>query len=122
MKRRQFITLVGGAAAAWPLAARAQQIKSIPRIGVLWHAGNEQEEEIYLGALRQGFSDIGYVEGKHFVLENRFAAEQYERYDPFAAELVASKVDVLVAVTTTAARAAQRAITTIPVVFVVAAA
>jgi putative ABC transport system substrate-binding protein len=121
MKRRQFITLIGGAAAAWPLAARAQQSKPIPRIGVLWHAGNEQEEEIYLGALRQGFSEIGYVEGKDFVLENRFAAEQYERYGPFAAELVASKVDVLVAVTTMAARAAQRATTTIPVVFVVVA-
>jgi putative ABC transport system substrate-binding protein len=57
-------TLIGGAAAAWPLAARAQQSKPIPRIGVLWHAGNEQEEAIYLGALRQGFSEIGYVEGK----------------------------------------------------------
>ena len=106
MKRRQFITLVGGAAAAWPFAARAQQSKPIPRIGVLWHAGNEQEEAIYLGALRQGFSEIGYVEGKHFVLENRFAAEQYERYGPLAAELVAANVDVLVAVTTMAARAA----------------
>jgi len=49
---------------------------------VLWHAGNEQEEAIYLGALRQGFSEIGYVEGKDFVLENRYAAEQYEHYAP----------------------------------------
>jgi putative tryptophan/tyrosine transport system substrate-binding protein len=118
MKRRQFISLISGAVAGWPLAARAQQSKPIPRIGVLWHAGNEQEEAIYLGALRQGFSEIGYVEGKHFVLENRFAAEQYERYGPLAVELVASNVDVLVAVTSMAARAAQRATTTIPVVFV----
>jgi putative ABC transport system substrate-binding protein len=101
--------------------ARAQQSKSIPRIGVLWHAGNEQEEAIYLGALRQGFNEIGYVEGKHFVLENRYAAEQYEHYDPLAAELVAANVDVLVAVTTMAAQAAQRATRTIPVVFVVVA-
>ena len=121
MKRRQFISLMGGAAAAWPLAARGQQSKSVPRIGVLWHAGNEQEEAIYLGALRQGFTEIGYVEGKDFVLENRFAAEQYERYGPMATELVAAKVDLLVAVTTMAARAAQRATTTIPVVFVVVA-
>jgi len=121
MRRRDFIKVIAGSAAGWPLVAQAQQSKPIPRIGVLWHAGNEQEEEIYLGALRQGFSEIGYVEGKDFVLENRFAAEQYERYDPFAAELVASKVDVLVAVTTMAARAAQRATTTIPVVFVVVA-
>ncbi|MGC2079281.1 MAG: ABC transporter substrate binding protein, partial [Xanthobacteraceae bacterium] len=116
MRRRQFIRLVGAAAATWPLAARAQQSKPIPRIGVMWHAGNEHEEAIYLGALRQGFSEIGYIEGKNFVLENRYAAEQYERYDAMAVELVASNVDVLVAVTTMAARAAQRAIRTIPVV------
>src|SRR5262249_54636515 len=69
--------------------------------------------------LRQGFTEIGYVEGKNFVLENRFAAEQYERFNSLAAELVAAKVDVLVAVTVPAARAAQQATTTIPVVFVV---
>jgi putative tryptophan/tyrosine transport system substrate-binding protein len=121
MQRRQFIKLIGGAAAAWPLAAHAQQSTPIPRIGVLWHAGNEREEAIYLGALRQGFSQIGCIEGQHFVLENRYAAEQYEHYDPLAAELVAANVDVLVAVTTPAARAAQRATRTIPVVFVVVA-
>jgi putative tryptophan/tyrosine transport system substrate-binding protein len=121
MDRRQFMTLVGGATAAWPVAAREQQSKLIPRIGVLWHAGNEHEEAIYLGALRQGFSEIGYIEGRHFVLENRYAAEQYEHYDPLAAELVAANVDVLVAVTTPAARAAQRATRAIPVVFVVVA-
>src|SRR5262249_25616960 len=119
MRRRQFITLIGSTAAAWPLGARAQQSRA--RIGVLWHAGNEQEEAIYLGALRQSFSEIDYVEGKQFVLENRYAAEQYERYDPLAAELVAANVDVLVAVTTMAARAAQRATRTIPVMFVVVA-
>ncbi len=85
----------------------------------MWHAGNEQEEAVYLAALRQGFTEIGYVEGKHFVLENRFAAEQYERFNTLAAELVKANVDILVAVTPVAARAAQRATTTIPVVFVV---
>src|ERR1700726_1993675 len=112
MRRRELIALLGGAV-AWPLAARAQQITKIPRIGVLWHAGNEQEEALYLGALRQGFAEIGYVEGKTFVLENRFAAEQYERFNALAAELVKANVDILVAVPPGAARAAHQATTTI---------
>jgi putative ABC transport system substrate-binding protein len=61
---------------------------------VLWHAGNEDEKAIYLGAVRQGFTDIGYVEGKNYVLENRFAAEQYERFDALAAELIKANVDI----------------------------
>jgi len=121
MGRRDFVAVLGGAAAqvAWPISAHAQQSKQIPRIGVLWHAGNEDEEALYLGAVRQGFTDIGYVEGKNYVLENRFAAEQYERFDALAAELIKANVDMLVAVTLQAARAAQRATTEIPVVFVV---
>src|SRR6266567_7746276 len=93
--RREFIALLGGAAVAWPLQGRAQQSRKLPRIGVLWHAGNEVEEAKYLAALRQGFNDLGYVEGKTYVLENRFAAEKYERFNSLAAELVAAKVDVL---------------------------
>jgi putative ABC transport system substrate-binding protein len=119
MKRREFIALLGGAAVAWPLQARAQQSRKLPRIGVLWHAGNEVEEAKYLAALRQGFNDLGYVEGKTYVLENRFAAEKYERFNSLAAELVAAKVDVLVAITPEAALAAQHATATIPVVFAV---
>jgi ABC-type uncharacterized transport system substrate-binding protein len=87
-------------------------------IGVLWHAGNEQEEAPYLGAFRQGLNDLGYVESKNFVLENRFAAERYERFNELAAELVRLNVDVLVAVTRPAALAAQGATNTIPVVFI----
>lgn len=64
MRRRDFVTLLGGVVAGWPFAARAQRPTKIPSIGVLWHAGSEQEEAVYLGALRQGFSDIGYVEGR----------------------------------------------------------
>src|SRR5207244_3906551 len=72
------------------VAARCQRaaIPKIPRIGVLWHVGNEEEEALYLGALREGFSELGYVEGKNFVLENRFAAEQYERCNALAAGVV----------------------------------
>jgi putative tryptophan/tyrosine transport system substrate-binding protein len=118
MRRREFITLFGSVAAAWPLAARAQNVKKIPKIGILWHAGSEEEEAIFLGAVRQGFKDLGYVEGQNIRLINTFAAEQYERFNSNAAELVALPVDVLVAVTAPAALAAQRATKTIPVVFV----
>ena len=79
MKRREFIATVGGAAAMWPLSARAQQPRKIPKIGVLWHAGSAEEEGPYLAALREGFRDIGYVDGKTFILENRFPNEQPER-------------------------------------------
>jgi putative ABC transport system substrate-binding protein len=118
IRRREFISLLGGAA-AWPLAARAQQqpIK-IARVGVLWHAANENEQAPTLGPFRQGLNELGYVESKNIVLENRFAAEQYERFDGLAAELVQLKVDVLVAATQPAALAAQRATTTIPIVFI----
>jgi len=77
MRRRDFIKAVS--AVAWPLAARAQQPIKVPRIGVLWHAGNEQEEAIYLGAMRQGFRDIGYIQGKSLLLENRFPNERPDR-------------------------------------------
>src|SRR5262245_2684114 len=116
MRRREFITLLGGAAAAWPLPARAQQI---PKSGVLWPHGNEEEEAIYLSALRRGFSDQGYVEGQNFTLVNTFAGEVYERFTSNAAELIRRNVDVIVAVTRLAAVAAQRATSTIPIVFVV---
>jgi len=119
MRRRDFIAALTSAGAAWPLGTYAQQPRKIPRIGVLWHAGSEQEEAIYLGALRQGFRDLGYVEGKTLLLENRFPNEQPERMSAMAVELVALPVDVLVAVTTLPALAAQRATSTIPVVFVV---
>jgi ABC-type uncharacterized transport system substrate-binding protein len=118
MKRREFITLLGASACNWPLLAVAQQGTRILRIGVLWHAGNEEEEAVYLAALRQGLREFGYVEGRNIVLENRFPNEIPERFASLAAELAALKVDVLVAVTRLAALAAQRATTTIPVVFV----
>jgi putative tryptophan/tyrosine transport system substrate-binding protein len=108
-----------GGAAMWPLAARAQQSsRKMPVVGVLWHGANEKEEAIYLGALRLGLKDIGYVEGETVRLENRFAAEQYDRYNSLADELVRLDVDVLIAVTRPAALAAQRATKTIPIVFI----
>ena len=118
MRRREFITLLG--AFALPLAARAQQpTKKTPRVGVLWHAGSAEEEAIYLGALLEGLTGLGYIDGKTIALEHRFPNEQPERFVSLAAELAALKPDVLIAVTQQAAVAAQRATTTIPIVFIV---
>ena len=122
MRRREFMALLGGAAAAWPLAARAQQnVKEAktPRIGILWHAGSAEEEEIYLSVVRKAFNDLGYVEGKNSELIHRFPAENPERFRVLAHELIESKVDAIIAVTALGAREAQRGTATIPVVFVV---
>jgi putative ABC transport system substrate-binding protein len=118
MQRREFITLLASTAAAWPMIADAQITAKIPRIGVLWHAGSAEEEAIYLGAVRQGLSDLGYVEGRNIILENRFPAEIPERFISLAAELATLNVNIIVAINRTAALAAQRATTTIPIVFV----
>jgi putative ABC transport system substrate-binding protein len=95
---------------------RAQQAR-LRKIGVLWHAASAEEEAVYLGALREGLAELGYVEGRDIVLENRFPAEQWERFISLAAELAQLKPDLLVAVSRPAAMAAQRATTTIPIVF-----
>jgi putative ABC transport system substrate-binding protein len=114
MRRRDFITLCGGAA-AWPLAARAQSRSSIPRIAVLWHAANAEEESPYYESLLQGFRALGYGEGR-IALEHRFPDEKPELFTSMAAELVAAKPDVLIAVGG-AAPYAKRATATIPIVF-----
>jgi putative ABC transport system substrate-binding protein len=119
MRRRDFITLVGGAAAAWPLAARAQQSPNkIPVVGVLWHAGSAEEEDVYLSVLRKAFNDLGYVEGKNIVLDQRFPAENPERFRILARELVDEKPDVIIAVTNLGTVEVKRATSTIPIVFV----
>jgi putative ABC transport system substrate-binding protein len=78
-----------------PLNVQAQHSERKIHVGVLWHAANEEAEAPFLNALRQGFSDLGYVEGRTLIIENRYAAEQYERFNVNAAELVALKVDIL---------------------------
>ena len=99
MKRRDFITLIGGAAAGWPIAARAQQRKDAPTVGVLWHAGSAEEEDVYLSVLVKAFNDLGYVEGKNIHLDHRFPAENPDRFRALARELVDAKPDVIIAVT-----------------------
>ena len=119
MQRRDLITLAGFSAVARPILAHAQKAQKIPRIGVLWHAGSADEEKLQISSFRQGLSDFGYYDGQNIILEHRFPAEKLERFQSLAKELVALEVDVLVAVTLRAAMAAQRATTTIPIVFVV---
>jgi putative ABC transport system substrate-binding protein len=118
MRRREFIGNLIGTAVAWPLAVRAQESKEVPRVGVLWHAGNAEEEAPYLRGLEQGLKDLGYIDGQTIKLEHRFPNEISERFEPLAAELVALNVDVLVAVSPRSARAAQHATTTIPIGFI----
>jgi putative tryptophan/tyrosine transport system substrate-binding protein len=123
MRRRDFITLVSGAAGyglLLPNLARSEPIKRTPRIGMLWHAGSAEEETVYLAAFRQGLADVGYVEGKNIVVEHRFPGEKPERFQSMAAELVGLKLDVLVAAGQPPALALQRATASIPIVFVAA--
>ncbi len=118
MRRREFITIIGAASVAWPFASRAQQRKTIPRIGVLWHATDAKEEELYLDVLTKAFRDLSYFEGKNIEFDHRFAAEQPERFYALAQALVESTVDVIVAVTGLGAKAAKHATGTIPIVMV----
>jgi putative tryptophan/tyrosine transport system substrate-binding protein len=119
MKRRAFITLLSGAAAAWPLAARAQQLTNkIPLVGVLWHAGSAEEEEVYLSVLVKAFNDLGYFDGKNIHLDHRFPAENPDRFRTLARELVDEKPDVIIAVTQLAALELKKATSTIPIVVI----
>src|SRR5713101_3494585 len=121
MKRRDFITLLGGSAAAWSLAARAQQSEKVRRIGVLWRAASAEQEGSNFKSLVKGFSDAGYVEGRDITLEHRFPNEMPDRFKSMAAELASSNVDVLIGVGNNAATSAKDATTAIPVVFVLVA-
>ncbi|MFZ2136724.1 MAG: ABC transporter substrate-binding protein, partial [Xanthobacteraceae bacterium] len=95
IQRRDFVTLLGGAA-AWPLAARAQEKRRIPKVGVLWHAASAEEEGALFPALVEGFRALGYIDGQNIILEHRFPNEMPERFKSMAAELVSLNVDVLV--------------------------
>jgi putative ABC transport system substrate-binding protein len=114
MRRRDFITLLGGAAIAWPLTARAQQPR-LPVIGFL--EGQPRNASDTAAGCLEGLRDFGYIEGREFETEYRFADNQYDRLPALAAELVRMKVKVIVTSPTAAAIAAKAATTTIPIVF-----
>lgn len=116
MRRRELLTLLGSAA-VWPLAARAQRTPRMARIGVLHPSGIDApvSREVF-GVVRQGLADLGYVEGRDIVFERRAGDGTSEGLAASASDLVSLKVDIIVAIATPAARAAQRATATIPIV------
>src|SRR5262249_14896066 len=119
MRRREFITLLGCGAAAWPLSGRAQPASKIFRIGVVGlsaaHRVPNQAE-----AFRAGLRDLGYEEGRNIVIEFRWADGHYERLPALFSELIRLKVDVIVTRGTPGGLAAKKATTTIPIVFATA--
>ena len=115
MDRRTFIASMIGAALSAPLAAQAQQVGKVPRIGFLFYGSPGSSPE--LDALRQGLRELGYIEGQNIAIEYRFASGRVERLPELAAELVRLKVDVIVTPTTPASQAAKQATGTIPIVF-----
>ena len=120
MRRREFLALAAGAVAMSPVPSRAQRTGAMARIGVLWHAGSAEEEDVYLSVVKKAFSNLGYVEGKTIILEHRFPAEKAELFRSMAQELAASKPDAIIAVTELGARELRSATQTIPIVLVLA--
>jgi putative ABC transport system substrate-binding protein len=116
MQRREFITLLGSAAAAWPRAARSQS--AMPVIGLLSSASSRGYEPM-IASFRRGLAETGFVEGHNVRFEYRWADEQYDRLPDLAAQLVHDRVALILAATTPAALAAKPATRTIPIVFAI---
>src|ERR1700722_2469294 len=116
--RRQFITLIGGAA-VWPVAARAQQEERVRRLGILWASEeNDPARKVWIAAFMQGLAELGWVEGRNLRIDVRWNPRTPELMRMFAEELVALRPDVLVTGTVRLTRALQQQTQTIPIVFV----
>jgi putative ABC transport system substrate-binding protein len=119
MQRREFITLVGGAAASLPLTARAQQPERMARIGVmLAFSASDPEVKPFVAALKKGLQDLGWIEGRNIEFDFRWPAADPDRIRAYAAELVDTKPSVILVNSTTATTALQQETLTVPVVFV----
>ena len=118
MRRREFITLLGGAAAAWPLAARAQQSERMRRIGVLMNvAADDPEGQARFAAFLQGLQQLGWTDGRNVRIDTRWGAGDAERIRRYAAELVALAPDVILASASPTVGPLQQATRTVPIVF-----
>jgi putative ABC transport system substrate-binding protein len=117
MQRREFITLLGGAAAAWPLAALAQQGERMRRVGLMNSPANNALGQAWASAFQQELARLGWTEGRNVAVDVRWAEGRSERYTEIAAEFVRLKMDVIVTTGTPATLAAMKATSTVPIVF-----
>src|SRR5215472_1877202 len=118
MKRRDFITLLGGAAAGWPLAAHGQHAGKVWRIGLLMGTADDREGQARVTALKQGLQELGWTDGGNIQIETRFGGADADRIRSHAAELVALAPDVIVGNATPVTRALRQATSSIPIVIV----
>ena len=117
MRRREFIRLLGGTAAAWPFVARAQQTERTRRIGILMSAADDAEGQARIAALREGLHKLGWTEGRNLGIDARWAAGDAERARTFVAELVQASPDVILANSSPAVAALRQETRAIPIVF-----
>ena len=115
LKRREFIALLGGAAVAWPVAARAQSAENVRRVGILW-PGASPPASPRLESFREGLREAGFIDGENLVIELRYSKTGLQHLPELAAELVRLKVEVIEASGDFAPRVAQQATSTIPIV------
>jgi putative ABC transport system substrate-binding protein len=118
MRRREFILLVGGAAATWPLAARAQEPSGVRRIGVLMNISDDPEGKARLAAFRQSLEQLGWIDGRNVRIDTKWADGDVERIRRLATEMVAQSPDVILASGSAAAAPLLQATRTVPIVFV----